>query len=426
MVDWRDPQPDEGRAGDVSSVQGRAVWVLDDGVVFELPLRYADAFELQRASFLIGGSAAMEATEKAAMAMTAERLTPLSKRFSEAEAVDPQTEAFLVGIARGLLGVAARQIHEAVQAKLGTLKPFIQKRLLERLDDARAEILAEAKRYFPASPNSPDVNMRSVQPDMAEFVAACTPLQRLKAQIDDAVSEQRAVLTASFLIGVGGMPLYNPEADRKINAEADRLGNEFRRLRLSLNEDVIRVALDFPIAWKIWSRAPLAPDRRLELQALIFSVLKETSEANEQIAKQIERNPDSVWHYGVVVEEVLDLQQVPSLACVRVAARELCFSAGTGRELISNLTLATGIASLGVAVAGSVVAPPVAIAVLVADAALSVIDAFAEVEDYLRRSQAYQACLDPRKAIGVEPSLATAAFVIGMDIFGAATGVRVK
>jgi hypothetical protein len=63
---------------------------------------------------------------------------------------------------------------------------------------------------------------------------------------------------------------------------------------------------------------------------------------------------------------------------------------------------------------------------LVADAALSVIDAFAEVEDYLRRSQAYQACLDPRKAIGVEPSLATAAFVIGMDIFGAATGVRVK
>lgn len=421
--DWRDPQPDESLAGDLTHVSDRHVWMMDGDVIFKLPLRYHDIFLFQRAQFLIGGSAAMETAQEAPMALSEARLTPHAPVSADAAPVDRDTEIFLTGIARGLLGLARQQITEFNTSKLALLAPAIHKRAQEKLAEARQEILAEAKVYLGANAGSADVSLRLKRPDvgkppdMSRLREELAQIQTLKAQVD-ALSRERSIEIATILSAMGGThaPLPNPGLPDYVEQRTAPVNDKIRPVQSALNEAIIRASLVFPVIWKIWSHSRPDEMDTSELQAMIVSMLQDTFAANSEIDARIKRKPASVWSYSVIVEEVLNLHQVPQLCCARIAAMERCGLADESRKLISNMTIASGLASLGVVIAGSAVAPPIAAAVIVADAALSVGDAIAEYEEYSRRSAAFRACLDPRKALVAEPSLASAAFVIGLDI----------
>ena len=101
-----------------------------------------------------------------------------------------------------------------------------------------------------------------------------------------------------------------------------------------------------------------------------------------------------------------------------------------GPRLFSILSMSSGLAGLGVsglaALGGAaVVAPPIVIGIGLADAIFSVADAVEEYQAWRLRQNAFDACLDPALALAVEPSAAGAFFIIALDLFAAATPVKV-
>jgi hypothetical protein len=436
--DWSDPEPVPSPDAVGLEAADQTAWFLFDDAIFELPLTYAHMFQAQRSAYLLFGKDGANRLLWSKCASSEERLLALSalearlprpggaRRGADAPAPEPFDERSAA--AKAIMKEAKAQILAHAEKQIERLTPLIQKHALARLKQAHDEIDREAAHYIsPGFLNSLDVVLRlrgteEVQPRPGlDLNPLRTDLRQIRALHERVIQleRQRHLMSSTQRDPMEKMVL---QSERKRRREAlQQTEDELAKARARLTEARIAASDRFPIAWKVWHTSYLRPEESSSLVIDIAEALRTCRQANEALRDSIAAHPENVWEYPVLIDQALEANQVPQFCIARAAALELVPKAGATRRGISQLALASGLTSMAVLAAGSVVAPPVAIAVLAIDAVLSLADAAAEYDDYVKKERAFAACLDPRKAIAAEPSLLTAALIIGLDMLGAAT-----
>ena len=433
-VDWADPVPQPSPDAVAMELPDQTVWLLHDDVLFEMPITFADAYQALRSAFILGGADAAASLLQAPCASAQEDL--FSEAASSAEASGgirrgsdyptPQAVATdeAVSAARTLMEEAHEALLQRAEEHVEGATQLFREAALARLDAARDQIRKESNLYFgSASPFALDVLLRVATHDLNGPAEGLTSLRRALGPIQDqhrVIGEldgnRREIVAAQR----GPEERNLPASERQRRAESLRkVDDDLEAARARLTEMVLVVGRQFPIAWKIWSRAHLDPKDASALERDILDALRSCTSANDELRRVIERDPDAVWKYPAVIEAALNAHSAPQFCLARAACGERMAAARAGQEAIGRMGLVTGAASLLVLIAGSIVASPIVVSVMVADSLLSVASAGEQYFEYVREAAAFGASLDPAQALGAEPNLASAALGIALDLFGA-------
>ena len=170
-----------------------------------------------------------------------------------------------------------------------------------------------------------------------------------------------------------------------------------------------------PIAVKLSRSAPEDLSDDEVLAAAIRQVLVDTLSAGRGLKTLLSRSPREIWTYPMLVNEALVRRGCLPESTPGVVVRERLADEALLESVVHTASAVTGMLSLATAALG-VAAPPVLVAVFVADLVASLADALLVYYRYYQQKLAFDAVLSPDLSIAAEPGLLWAAFLIGLDL----------
>jgi hypothetical protein len=202
--------------------------------------------------------------------------------------------------------------------------------------------------------------------------------------------------------------------------EADPAVRERRQaldaLETELQELLLVAGQEFPVLFRIYRDTD--PADTTGVAGAIVAALRRAHTANHALRRDLRDDASNVWQFPPAVRETLLDIGIHDMSISWTAAEER-LEREQGPRLAAQLGVVSGLAAGGVALLGAAVAPPVAVAIVVADAIVNAIDALQEYLAYRRQRAGFDAVLDPSLAPGTEPGLLGTVLTIALDLVGA-------
>jgi hypothetical protein len=318
-----------------------------------------------------------------------------------------------------------KRVDEAVKA----VEAAAATEAVGRLTQAREEILREALRYFsgmrePANQRaslfdetSRDPNLRGK--DIGNLLLALRDLHQIRKSIDDAERElSDKTLEILALLGPEAPPWMLAGADREAAARNPDLAEQLRRATDGLALALTVYGRRFPILFRIWNMAELSADLRphrfggldaktnegwqahMRLSHTIVTALNAAWASNTELLAQLESEPALVWRFPSVVTAALASTERSSPRVDTQAAQERMAEEGES-SWAAKAAMVSGALELLAALTSA--APPIAITLATISFVLGGIDNILEYLELRTEDAAFQATLDPSKALASEP-----------------------
>jgi hypothetical protein len=408
------------------------------GAQFEVRTTRSDCFDQLRSIFVTDGTPGIK--EFFAENGLTSRIVPGVRTVSE---VPPEQhlDAQRLALYR-LLDVSRNRISQLTLTAVKAAGPFALSAAEDRLVEARVEIESEARRYLTGTrsetmlsvvldPGVP-ASLFRLRPGSVDVVGlrrelvVCQELQGAADRARKALQEARraAEVDATVaLVPMGEGATGPPVSDQQIRDYANRhhselanLGTASRSADAALGDQLMLGGMQYPVLFRIVEGSGNLSDD--ELARRIVLALRRAHAANLATANSLHDDPATVWHYPSVVRNGLQQNYIPQFSIAWMAAEEQLNSVA-GPRLSAQLGIFSGFAVMGESalsalVGVGVLAPPLVLALAVADVLINLYDVVQDFLEYLRQSDAFAACLDPSLSLAAEPSL----FLIAVTIIG--------
>lgn len=360
---------------------------------------------------------------------------------------------------------AFRKADEHLQAEIKNARTLIEAKAksiaMVRLEDARNEILAEATRYlrYPRQPNiapkdllEQDIKQSEVLmdvPGVAPLLGALRRIQersRALAVASQSFEEKRTAATDQFWLE-GLLTLRNiigdfsdEEMERLYPGSHGGVDQAASDLALSLSVE----CRDFPILHRVWDSPLLSSDVEVvpsprgngtlvartasggraikEIKENIWHSLRKAWQANYELTEELDRDASLVWRYPPLIQEALNALSFDDPSVEFQAAQER-MAKEEGMSVASILAMIIGAIEMGAPLAAGPGAPEVMVALVVAGAALGTIDLVLEHLRLRSQEKAFNAVLDPSRALASEPGYTGFVVSIAFTLLGI-KGVR--
>jgi hypothetical protein len=356
---------------------------------------------------------------------------------------------------------AGRAVLDAFRVANAALKKDIQKCreiieekakavALERLQNARSEILTETMRYlrFPQQPQIAakdllelDIKPSAVVlegPGVAPLVGGLRQIQergRALKSASELFEQERSRASDQFwLEGLTTFQnvlgdLSDEDMERKFPGSHSAVDEATSDLALSLSVQ----CRDYPILHRVWGSPDLSGDVQAipsprgegtliaqtasagrainELKENIWNSLRGAWRSNNDLEDELLSSGSHVWRYPPIIQETLETLGFDDPSLEFQAAQER-MSEEEDMSVAGVLGAITGAIEMGAPLLAGPAAPEVMAALAIAGLALGTIDLIQDFLGLQSQSNAFKAVLDPSRALASEPGYT--GFIVGV------------